>query len=174
MKPTETEYRTFPPIQQQALYNLARLALIILEHAENGSVEDVANAGIKLAVVAQNLLEEIDSTQALAAETHRQFTPEQQQAMYDALQRIAQNTNSSVDWNESRQAIAQRTLQALAAEPAASEPALETGKRYVVQPSHYKIVDTVTNNEVGLPLPLDAQQENVDRLNADSGNGGQG
>jgi hypothetical protein len=36
----------------------------------------------------------------------------------------------------------------------------------VLTPSHYKILDTETNNEIGLPLPLDAQQENLDRLNA--------
>jgi hypothetical protein len=64
--------------------------------------------------------------------------------------------------------LLQDMRRALPVETAASQPADSggAGKRYVLTPTHYKILDTETNNEIGLPLPLDAQQENLDRLNA--------
>lgn len=58
------QYRTFTPVQQQALYNLARLSQIIFEVANDdfSTAEAVANAGIKLAVAAKSLLDEIEAT----------------------------------------------------------------------------------------------------------------
>lgn len=108
------------------------------------------------------------------------FTPttEAEKIMYAALQRIAQNTNSSVDWNESRQAIAQRTLQALTA---SSQPAQEAGMRYSARqanPIDWQVWDDATD----MPASCNGKYAFTEHealaaaasLNADSGNGGQG